>query len=98
VPHAANKKHYIYVLQSQLDSGLYIGYSGNLRGRLREHKQGMSFATSFRGPWKLIDYEAYLDEGDALGRERFLKSGSGRRLIRKQLHHYLTQNPVREAA
>ena len=90
--------HYVYVLHSEKDFGLYIGYSANLRRRLREHKQEMSFATSFRGPWKLIYYEAYLDEADALGRERFLKSGSGRGMIRKQLHHYIAQNPVREAA
>ncbi|WP_345786213.1 GIY-YIG nuclease family protein [Coraliomargarita algicola] len=28
---------YVYVLQSQLDQGLYIGYTGNLRCRLFEH-------------------------------------------------------------
>jgi predicted GIY-YIG superfamily endonuclease len=37
-------------------------------------------ATSSRGPWKLIYYEAYRNQADALGRERYLKSGSGRRL------------------
>jgi len=90
--------HYVYVLHSEKDFGLYIGYSANLRRRLREHRQEMSFAISFRGPWKLIYYEAYLLEADALGRERFLKSGAGRRMIRKQLHHYIVENPVREAA
>ena len=36
-------------------------------------------STSYRGPWKLIYYEAYLEQADALGRERYLKSGAGRR-------------------
>src|SRR5436190_15478880 len=69
--------HYVYVLRSGKDGGFYIGYSANLRKRFSEHVQGDSFATSYRGPWKLIYYEAYLERDDALGRERYLKSGSG---------------------
>jgi predicted GIY-YIG superfamily endonuclease len=46
-----------------------------------------------RGPWKLIYYEAYLEREDALGRERYLKSGSGRKFLKKQLRHYLLKNP-----
>ena len=48
-----------------------------------------SFATSYRGPWKLIYYEAYLNRDDAEGRERYLKSGAGRRFMRAQLKHHL---------
>ena len=80
---------YVYVLRSASDDGFYIGYSANLRKRIREHKQGLAFATSFRGPWRLIYYEAYLNQHDALGRERYLKSGSGRRFLKAQLRHYL---------
>jgi predicted GIY-YIG superfamily endonuclease len=53
---------YVYVLHSEKDSGLYIGYSADLRRRLAQHKEGASQATSFRGPWTLIYYEAYLEE------------------------------------
>jgi len=42
---------------------------------------GNSLATSHRGPWKLIYYEAYLEQADALGREKYLKSGFGRRFL-----------------
>ena len=51
---------YVYLLQSQLDEGLYIGYTGNLRCRLFEHNAGQSKSTSFRRPLRLIYYEAYL--------------------------------------
>ena len=81
--------HYVYVLRSTSDDGLYIGYSGNLRKRFQQHAQRDSFATSYRGPWKLIYYEAYLEQADALGRERYLKSGAGRRFLKAQLAHYL---------
>jgi len=80
---------YVYVLRSESDSGFYIGFSTNLRARLRQHQDGGSFATSHRGPWKLIYYEAYTEREDAEGREKFLKSGAGRRFLRAQLHHYL---------
>ena len=86
---------YIFVLQSESDDGLYIGFSTDLRRRIKEHKEGRAFATSFRGPWRLIYYEAYLEEEDALGRERYLKSGGGRRFLMKQLSHYLAKHPIR---
>jgi putative endonuclease len=89
---------YVYVLHSIKDHGLYIGFSADLRRRLGEHRQGLAFATSFRGPWRLIYYEAYLEQPDALGREQYLKSGGGRRFLKKQLKHYFAQNPLREAA
>jgi putative endonuclease len=89
---------YVYVLHSEFDQGLYIGFSGDLRRRLAEHRQRLAFATSFRGPWRLIYYEAYLEEEDALGRERYLKSGGGRRFLKNQLRHYLEKHPLRETA
>jgi len=89
---------YVYVLHSEFDQGLYIGFSADLRRRLAEHRQGLAFATSFRGPWRLIYYEAYLEEEDALGRERYLKSGGGRRFLKHQSRHYLEKHPLRETA
>ena len=38
--------------------------------RFGQHVHGDCFATSYRGPWKLIYYEAYLEQADALGRPR----------------------------
>lgn len=90
--------HYVYVLQSESDWGLYIGYSGDLRRRLAEHKAGAAVATAHRGPWRLIYYEAYVEETDARGREEFLKSGAGRRFLRKQLRHHFGRHPWRTTA
>lgn len=87
--------YYVYVLHSEADDGLYIGFSTDLRRRLSEHRQGLALATVFRGPWRLAYYEAYVEEADAQGRERYLKSGAGRRFLDKQLHHYFAQYPRR---
>ena len=84
--------YYVYVLRSVGDDGLYIGYSANLRKRFAQHVRGDAFATSYRGPWKLIYYEVYIEQADALGRERYLKSGAGRRFLKAQLAHYLKKH------
>jgi predicted GIY-YIG superfamily endonuclease len=65
---------------------------------MKAHQEGRSFATSYRGPWRLIYCEAYREEADALGREEFLKSGSGRRFLKRQLKHHLAKYPLRETA
>jgi putative endonuclease len=87
----------VYVLQSESDSGLYIGMTANLRRRLEEHQSGESRSTMGRRPWKLIYYEAYLLKSDAAGREVFLKSGGGRRFLDKQLRNHFARFPRREA-
>ena len=86
---------YVYVLQSEVDEGLYIGFTSDLKRRLAEHQVGKSFSTSYRRPWRLIYYEAYVEESDALGRERYLKSGGGRRFLAKQLKAHFISHPLR---
>ena len=88
---------YVNVIHSLEDHGFYIGFSTNLRKRIAGHGHGASFATKYRGPWKLIYYEAYIDRQDAEGRERYLKSGSGRRFLRQQLRHYFEKFAARRA-
>ena len=87
--------YYVYVLHSNHDQGLYIGYSADLKRRLNEHNEGKSISTKARRPWRLVYYEAYVDERDALGREEFLKSGAGRRFLQKQCRHYFAKHPAR---
>ncbi len=88
--------YYVYVLQSESDHGLYIGYTANLRRRLKQHQAGEAFATSYRRPWRLIYYEAYREVLDAQGREEFLKSGSGRKFLAKQCRHWFSSHPLRQ--
>ena len=82
--------YWIYVLESKNDKNWYIGYTSNLKKRLVEHQSGYgSQTTKKKSDWKLIYCEGYLNKKDAEGRERFLKSGSGRKYINKQLKNYL---------
>ncbi len=79
----------MYVLESLKDHGWYIGYTRDLRQRLLAHNAGCNRSTVHRKPLKLIYAEAYLEKADALGREKFLKSGNGREILKKQLRSYL---------
>lgn len=80
--------HYVYTLQSLKNGDLYIGYTINLRKRLKEHNRGLNFSTKPHRPWKLIHYEAYLNEKDAKRREKYLKTNQGARLLKRMLKEY----------
>ncbi len=88
---------YVYIIENSLNSGWYIGFSTDVERRLEEHntKIGSSHTRKAKGDWKLIYLEGYIDKRDALGREKYLKSGSGRKYIKKQLVHYIENNMLR---
>lgn len=84
--------HYVYVLCSSKDANLYIGRTNNLRRRLAEHNDGVSFATAPRRPFVLIYYEAYAAEPDAVQREKGLKlRGQARKHLMTRLTASLRQ-------
>ena len=84
---------FVYLLECQDDKSWYIGYTENVEARLSRHNSGTGARTTgLKKNWKLIYYEAYILKSDALGREKFLKSGSGRIYLKKQLRYYLNVN------
>lgn len=80
--------YYVYVLYSEKDKHLYIGSTPDLKKRILKHKTGRVRSTKNRSPLELIYYEAYILRSDALRRERYLKSGGGRKELAKQLDSY----------
>ena len=82
---------YIYVLESLKDGERYIGYTNNLKRRIEEHKKGLSFATKFRLPFKLIYFGGCLNSVDAKRRENYLKTTQGRRFMGLRLIQYQRQ-------
>jgi len=80
---------YTYILQSQKNDQLYIGYTNDLKRRLKEHNQGLNFSTKRYLPWELIYYEACKEDSDARRRELYLKTTQGNRLIKRRIKDYL---------
>ena len=77
--------YYVYILFSDVDKQLYTGFTDNLRSRFKAHTNGFVKATKYRRPLKLIYYEAYVEELDARRREKYLKGGNGRKVLKAQL-------------
>jgi len=82
--------YYVYVIRSQKDKQAYTGFTSDLQNRFREHNAGRVSSTKGRGPFELIYYEACLNEQDALAREKYLKSGMGKRYLRNRLKRFLS--------
>ena len=80
---------YVYILQSQKNRELYIGYTSDLKRRITEHNQGLNFSTKRYLPWEIIYYEASKEQSDAKRREKYLKTTQGNRLIKRRIKDYL---------
>jgi len=74
--------YYIYILCSQKDGKLYIGYTDDLKRRLKRHRGGFVRATKNRRPLSLIHFEGFAHRNDAKRREMFLKGGNGRKELK----------------
>jgi putative endonuclease len=83
---------YVYILHSLKDHKLYTGFTNDIKRRVIEHNGGKAESTKNRRPLRLIYYEAYLEKPNAKNREIFLKSGSEKRYLKKQLTVYFKKN------
>ncbi|MGH9784634.1 MAG: GIY-YIG nuclease family protein [Terriglobia bacterium] len=84
--------YHTYVLQSDSDGEWYTGATSDLKTRVADHVQGRVWGTRPRRPLRLIYYEACLNKSDAYRRERYLKSGRGKRYLRQRLAEWLAEN------
>jgi len=76
---------YVYVLQSLSYNTYYIGSTEDVERRLSEHNSGKGRYTSGRLPWRLVYQEEYSCRSEALKRERSLKAGQWRKILKKGL-------------
>ena len=80
---------YVYVLRSLKDGNNYIGYSADLRKRLKDHNKGGTTSTSSRRPFILLYYEAHTSEKDARRREKYFKTDKGKSTLKQMLRDAL---------
>ncbi len=83
--------YYVYILHSLKDHQLYTGYTSDLKKRLREHNNGYNLSTKQRRPLKLVYYEASEVGEDCQAREKYLKSGKGKKYLGKRLRRFLAK-------
>ena len=83
--------HYVYVIKSSKDGKLYAGCTEDLRKRFNEHNKGKVLSTKGRGPFEIIYFEGSLSGEDAFVREKYLKSGMGKRYLKNRFKRFLTR-------
>jgi len=81
--------YYVYCLQSLKNKRwLYVGYSENLKTRIKEHGEGRVYSTSRYLPLKLVYYESFLNKQDATQREHELKHNSQQKeFLKEKIKH-----------
>ncbi len=76
----------VYILFSEKHQRIYIGYTSSLIQRYYSHnflsKKG--YTIRYR-PWVVVYVEFYNSKTDALKKEKWLKSGVGRKFIYKHI-------------
>jgi putative endonuclease len=77
----------VYVLKSLKNGKRYVGYTRKTaEKRLTEHNSSINTFTRQNKPFVLIYTEEYQTKIEAMKREKFLKSGQGRKFLDNTIH------------
>ena len=80
----------MYILINE-KKNLYVGYTKDLKRRVKEHFLKENNYTSKFKEWKLVYYEAYSSKEDAKERERRLKDGRARYLLKERIKNSIEE-------
>jgi len=83
-----SQQWYVYLLLSKKTGKWYVGSTKNLQKRILNHNAGKNRSTKHGIPWKIIYWEISLNRNDARAREKYLKSGMGRRYLKNRLKFF----------
>jgi putative endonuclease len=75
----------VYILYSEKHDKFYKGYTTSLIERFKSHNElaTKGYTAKFR-PWVVLHVEFYTNKAEAIRREKYLKSGTGRAWIRSK--------------
>lgn len=77
--------YYVYVIKSKIADFYYKGFCNDLEKRLKEHNSGITKSNKGYRPFDLIYYEECATKEDALVKEKYWKSASGRRYLKNKI-------------
>jgi putative endonuclease len=73
----------VYVIRSLSTGKFYVGHTGDVERRLKEHNNGLSHYTRHERPWELVWSEECQSSSEAMRREQEIKSRKSRSYIIK---------------
>ncbi len=82
---------YVYVLHNKYGRW-YTGATNDMQKRILEHNSGRNPSTKYGVPWKLIYCEICINKSDAFAREKYLKSGMGKRYLKNRLKFFFAKS------
>jgi putative endonuclease len=76
----------VYVLYSSEHDKIYIGYTSDMANRFLSHNElsNKGWTIKYR-PWVIVYNELFDQKGEAIKREKQLKTATGRKFIREQI-------------
>jgi putative endonuclease len=82
----------VYILYSASGNKTYTGFTTDVERRLYEHNitESSGFTLRYR-PWTLIHTEIYNVKQEAMAREKFLKTGRGRDIVKEIVKSFLNR-------
>ncbi|HSR18788.1 MAG TPA: GIY-YIG nuclease family protein [Ignavibacteriaceae bacterium] len=76
---------YVYIIKSLTENFIYIGSTNSIERRLNEHNCGLCLSTKHYKPFELEAFIAVKAESKAKELEKYLKTGSGRAILKKRI-------------
>ena len=75
-------KHFVYLIISLTDKRLisYVGYTNNIRNRLKLHNSSKGAKFTRGRKWKIIYKKSYYSKSEAMKKEHLLKKDKKKRL------------------
>jgi len=77
------KMYFVYILKSQTSGHFYKGLTNNIDRRTKQHFEGKEITTKSMRPLKLVFVQVCQNRIEARSLEKYLKSGTGREIIRE---------------
>ena len=77
--------YFVYVIKSFNFDYTYVGHTNDLKHRLIDHNKGKTRSNKAFKPFNLLYFETFKTREEAIKRERYFKTGSGRELLKKIL-------------
>ncbi len=80
---------FVYLLANKKNKRIttYVGYTNNLKKRLKLHNDGKGAKFTRGRKWKIIYYEKFITKKEAISREYYIKKNRKfRNLIKKEFN------------
>ena len=78
--------YFVYLIRSiKYPHTIYVGYTTNVKERLKTHNNGGSIHTKKDKPWELVSCTMFKDMDTAKQFEKYLKTQSRRAFAKKRL-------------